>query len=113
MNVAETVTTIVSLLGGPKINAEDIEWAADIPAGQRLLEWLAAQVSTGEVDDDGSDASYKVRAALTGVALEGEELQMLRRATGKHAGTNSDASAPTEFGPQVPPEYIPPWRLRV
>ncbi|KAI9062452.1 hypothetical protein FKP32DRAFT_1724500 [Trametes sanguinea] len=36
-------TSLVSHLGGPTCSENDIRWAADIPSGQRFLEWLAAQ----------------------------------------------------------------------
>ncbi|KAI8978290.1 hypothetical protein BD414DRAFT_422136 [Trametes punicea] len=38
------VVHLIAHLGGPSSSEDDIEWATDIPAGERLLEWLAAQV---------------------------------------------------------------------
>jgi hypothetical protein len=61
------VTTIVSELGGPSINPVDIEWALDIPAGKRLIHWLANQL--------GHETST-LGASLRCIALEAEEVTM-------------------------------------
>lgn len=70
MKITETVTDITSLLGGPEISAEDIDWALDVPAGQRLLDWLVSQV---EGETDGPD---QLRAALQVISLEENEVEM-------------------------------------
>ncbi|KAJ7935287.1 hypothetical protein B0H13DRAFT_2473309 [Mycena leptocephala] len=75
MKITETVTTIVSLLGGPQFNADDIDWALDLPAGQRLLEWLVSQVDELSADD-GMNGSDALRAALQAISLEEDEVQM-------------------------------------
>ncbi|KAJ7188888.1 hypothetical protein C8R46DRAFT_1341532 [Mycena filopes] len=109
MKTTETVTTIVSLLGGPKLNAEDIDWALDDPAGRRLLEWLVSQVELAADDTNaGGDESDAVRAALAEIALEQDEVQMLRNATRK----TPSIAEPTSETTAVPAGYIPPWRAR-
>jgi hypothetical protein len=60
---------LVYALGGPKIQAEDIEWAADLPAGQSLIKWIASQVLVGR---DGGSAENTVEY----IALETEEIKM-------------------------------------
>jgi hypothetical protein len=118
MKITETVTTIVSLLGGSQFNADDIDWALDLPAGQRLLEWLVSQVGDLSTDD-------ALRTALQAISLEEDEVQMsvfhylrgigpdevrLRHATRK-AATTERRTATGELE-SVPSGYIPPWRLR-
>ncbi|KAI0669615.1 hypothetical protein C8Q78DRAFT_189275 [Trametes maxima] len=39
------VIRVISHLGGPECSEEDLTWAADIPAGELLLEWLAMQAA--------------------------------------------------------------------
>jgi hypothetical protein len=56
---------MVSQLGGPSISPAHIEWALDIPAGKRLIEWLAAQFRDGT----------PVQTCLKMIALEDEEVQ--------------------------------------
>ncbi|KAF8216375.1 hypothetical protein K438DRAFT_1953326 [Mycena galopus ATCC 62051] len=108
MKTTETATAIVSLLGGPEFNAEDIDWAMDLPAGQRLLDWLVSQVEleVAAADDATSDS---LRAALQAISLENDEVQMLRHATVKKVVSRP---ATNEIEPKIPAGYIPPWRLR-
>ena len=62
---AETVIAMVRHLGGPQnIEPSDIEWANDIPAGRRLLEFFASQIVNGDV-----------AASLRDIALEKEEIE--------------------------------------
>jgi len=78
MEISKTVSTIVSLLGGPELNPKDIDWASDLPAGRKLLEWLVSQVQPELEDElDGTGAeSGSIRAALQAIALEDDELRM-------------------------------------
>jgi hypothetical protein len=76
MQISEAVTSIVSLLGGPEINAEDIEWASDLPAGQRLLEWLVSQVQFDLAAEDDIPVSDSLKSALQAISLEEDEAQM-------------------------------------
>ncbi|KAJ7032710.1 hypothetical protein C8F04DRAFT_1261561 [Mycena alexandri] len=125
MKITETATTIVSLLGGPELNAEDIDWALDVPAGQRLLEWLVSQVELpADSDDSGTDKSDTLRAALGAIALEEDEVQMfvsssLLEYTLSHTARLRNATRKTPIaGPTseetvtVPAGYTFPWRLR-
>lgn len=66
------LSVIISALGGPSIQAEDIEWAIDLPAGKRLVDWIAAQLLDYETDD-GRETH---QAALGNIALEAEEVDM-------------------------------------
>ncbi|KAF7362399.1 hypothetical protein MVEN_00587100 [Mycena venus] len=108
MKITETATTIVSLLGGPALNAEDIDWALDLPAGQKLLEWLVSQVEIPSADD-GTDRSDALRAALQAISLEDDEVKMLRHATKK---THHSIPATGTIEAKVPSGYIPPFRAR-
>lgn len=69
----QVVAEIVSTLGGPAIEAAEIEWASHLPAGKLLLRWLADQC-VGAVEGVGEGGGNN--AALRAVALEHEELQM-------------------------------------
>ena len=71
-HVPDQISAIISALGGPSIQAEDIEWAIDLPAGKRLVDWIAAQLLDDEIDDgDGA-----CQAALRNIALEVGEVDM-------------------------------------
>ncbi|KAJ7198559.1 hypothetical protein GGX14DRAFT_666027 [Mycena pura] len=103
MNTAQFVTSIVSLLGGPELNAEDIEWALGIPAGQRLLEWIVSQAVQQNANDATTDADA-LRVALQAISLEEDELCKLRRVTA--------VSRPATDQLALECKYIPPARLR-
>lgn len=68
LSASEQLVSIVSHLGGPKVTSGDIEWATDLPAGKKLIDWLASQV------DDSEDVDYKTHASLRDIALEREEI---------------------------------------
>jgi hypothetical protein len=70
-----TLTSIVSNLGGPRVNPSDIEWANDITPGKLLINWLVAQLDP-EVANSNDDREIQHRAALRDVMLEDEELKM-------------------------------------
>ena len=77
----------ISLLGGPPLESSDIDWAADLPAGNAFFAWLGDQlhnwsqnlelqnVTSGNVDDveDGETLEIGMYAALREVALEKDE----------------------------------------
>jgi hypothetical protein len=73
MNTPNQLSAIILALGGPPIQVEDIEWAIDLPAGKKLVDWIAAQLVDDEIDDDG-DGNYQ--AALRNIALEAGEVDM-------------------------------------
>ncbi|EEB91123.1 hypothetical protein MPER_10571, partial [Moniliophthora perniciosa FA553] len=93
------LTSMVASLGGPNINPKDIEWVMQVEQGRNIVEWLASQVK--EVADlEGEDSEEKLRAALSQIALEKEEVDMLKRA---------DKTVPVN-GAEVPAQYLPPSR---
>ncbi|KAJ7099451.1 hypothetical protein B0H15DRAFT_820305 [Mycena belliarum] len=111
MEISETITTTVSLLGGPNLSPQDIDWALDLPAGRRLLEWLVSQVDLGlPPAKDGTCASEQLHAALQAISIEDAELQMLNatRKASRTAGTRSE----TQSDSKPSSDYIPPWRLK-
>jgi hypothetical protein len=71
-NTPSQLSAIIYALGGPSINVEDIEWAIDVPAGKKLVDWIAAQLLDDEID--GGENAYK--AALRNIALEAGEVEM-------------------------------------
>ena len=77
-SATEKLASIVSHLGGPEISPLEIDWALDLPAGKRLIEWLVDQldedVETDTVDDGDSGRLY--RAALKDIALDRQELSL-------------------------------------
>ena len=73
-----TLTSIVSNLGGPRVNPSDIEWANDITSGKLLINWLVAQLDP-EAANSSDDLEIQHRAALRDIALEDEELKMCVR----------------------------------
>jgi hypothetical protein len=92
----ESLGKTISLLGGPLLESNDIDWAADLPAGNAFFGWLAEQlhdwspnlelqnVTSGNVDDieDGKTLEIKMCAALREMALEkGEVLVFVSEST--------------------------------
>ncbi|ESK97224.1 hypothetical protein Moror_17880 [Moniliophthora roreri MCA 2997] len=95
------LTSIVASLGGPNISPKDIEWVMQVERGRNIVEWLASQVK--EVADlDGEDSEEKLRAALSQIALEKEEVDMLKRV---------DKVAPVN-GAEVSAQYLTPSKQR-
>ncbi|KAG5650526.1 hypothetical protein H0H81_011931 [Sphagnurus paluster] len=90
------VVSAIAELGGPKIDASEIEWASQIPSGQKLLQWLADQCASP------SD-SFDLGAALHAIALEEEELKLLRDAGGVTATEADTIHAPAAY---APPSYL-------
>ena len=81
------VLDLVSHLGGPACTPGELEWAADIPAGKLLLEWLASQVSDDRLAAVAAVAatdtssvpdlrSRTLQASASPIALYKEELDM-------------------------------------
>jgi hypothetical protein len=68
--MSEKLISMVSHLGGPQISAVDIEWATDIPAGRRLIEWFTSQLDEGLTDE------VVMRASLEMISLEEVEFQL-------------------------------------
>lgn len=79
---------LISSLGGPILNSDDMKWLNDLEAGKLLLGWLADQVSTSadlaiddgqggtceNAEEDGQDRHISAR--LRNVALEVDEVLM-------------------------------------
>ena len=86
----ETVSRVVELvshLGGPSCASDELKWAADIPAGKQLLDWLASQLPDPTFTDRlaGSnhnpspaahDVSGPIQTAVSPIALYSEEVEM-------------------------------------
>ncbi len=74
------VIRIISHLGGPDCSEEDLQWAADIPSGKHLLEWVANQGSaTSDFGDAGVQHSPRDildQIVLSPIALYKEELDV-------------------------------------
>ncbi|KAI0827992.1 hypothetical protein BC628DRAFT_1366672 [Trametes gibbosa] len=110
------VIGLVSHFGGPEVSEEDLEWVADIPSGNKLLEWLAAQTSathefqTSASSVDGNHSSHAdlYRTVVSSIALYQEELDILDHL---HTGGTSSRNHTSELeGP--PSGYTPPSTLR-
>ena len=80
------VLTLVSHLGGPICTEDELKWAADIPAGKELLDWLAGQLPDPTFTDRvaGSnhntgptrDVSGLIQTSVSPIALYSEEVDM-------------------------------------
>ncbi|KAG5644527.1 hypothetical protein DXG03_008269 [Asterophora parasitica] len=67
----------IAELGGPIIEASDIEWAIEIPAGQSLIKWLADLHVAPESDDVSTRTlEQDLGAALRAIALESDEIKI-------------------------------------
>lgn len=99
-----TLTSIVSNLGGPRVNPSDIEWANDITSGKLLINWLVAQLDL-EAANGNDDLEILHRAALRDVALEDEELKILAHV--KDGILDSD-----DGDIMAPADYLPPSHLK-
>ena len=87
----QSLVKTISLLGGPFLEPTDIDWAADLPAGNAFFKWLADQLhdwspnheqnvtsaSGNAVDDNQEETEIRMYAALRDVALEKDEVLML------------------------------------
>ncbi|KAI0774813.1 hypothetical protein BD413DRAFT_472172 [Trametes elegans] len=104
------VTHLISHLGGPRCPDEDLQWAADIPAGNKILQWVASQASDAGTavpvlvakrcghNRDLHDEVYE--NALSPVGLYQEEVDMLgrlRQASGHDEPLSSHATSPTIY----------------
>ena len=81
----ETATTFISSLGGPSLDASDIEWINDLEAGRLLLDWISSQVnmtakSSGSAEGD--DRARRVHAAMKDSTLEAGEVSMFVQKSG-------------------------------
>lgn len=86
----QSLVKTISLLGGPLLESNDIDWATDLPAGNTFFGWLADQLNdlspnlklqnviSGNVDDveDGKALEIRMYAALREMALENDEVLM-------------------------------------
>ena len=75
----EHLVSTISHLGGPTIHPVDIEWATDLPAGKKLVEWLADQLMLEDLGDGEISVAEKTlhyQAVLQDIALQEEEAQM-------------------------------------
>lgn len=72
----EKLVSMVRLLDGPSVKAEEIEWAVDLEAGKTLIDWLAAQTPL-HLDVEESSLELAQKIVLTGIALEREEVEAL------------------------------------
>lgn len=71
-SLSTDLITLVSALGGPTVDPKDIEWATDLPAGKKLIEWLVEQSRGAEGD---IDEQYRLYASLDAIVLQEDELQ--------------------------------------
>ncbi|KAF9012684.1 hypothetical protein BDQ17DRAFT_1420039 [Cyathus striatus] len=78
----------------------------DLPPGQKIIDGIVDLLSVP--DDNGRDQERKLRAALKDIALEKEELDIL-----KHVGWKPPPASSDSFQglPEVPEDYLPPSRL--
>lgn len=68
-SLADRFSRLVAGLGGPPVEAYDIEWATDIPAGKVMMEWATGQMVGGSHDPI-------AQSSLRRIALDGEEAHM-------------------------------------
>ncbi|KAH9855924.1 hypothetical protein C2E23DRAFT_874526 [Lenzites betulinus] len=99
--IKDAIRTI-SHLGGPNVSEEDLEWAADIPSGRELLEWLATQaaetreLNIPDLSNDGpqvlSDHDL-YQTVISPIALYQEEQVVLNRLYAGRATSTRDQAA--------------------
>ena len=68
-SLADRYSRLVTCLGGPPTDVNEIEWATDVPSGKALMEWATGQMAGGPHDPIAS-------ASLRRIALEEEEVRM-------------------------------------
>lgn len=74
---SQSLGKTISLLGGPLLESNDIDWATDLPAGNAFFIWLADQLlgwSPKDDIEDGKTLEIKMCAALREMALEKDEV---------------------------------------
>jgi hypothetical protein len=69
------LSAIISALSGPPIQVEDIEWALALPAGKKLVDWIAAQLLDEEIESENGTNNANYQAALRDIALEAGEVE--------------------------------------
>ncbi|KAF7979029.1 hypothetical protein HWV62_44013 [Athelia sp. TMB] len=110
-SATENLIKIATHFGGRRMNLEDIEWATDLPAGKRLVDWIAAQLDP-DVEQDGAGGGVRTHSALQlavslkDVSLESEEISSLRLLKSKNLSQLS-ANAPVDLS-----EYSRPSEIR-
>ncbi|KAF8058721.1 hypothetical protein FPV67DRAFT_1785777 [Lyophyllum atratum] len=107
------ITKAVLELGGPSIEPGDIEWTSQVPAGRNLVQWLVEQCIALQSDDEDGLATTQLPdidlgAALRAIALEDEEIHLLKHAESILADDN-DQDLDTIHAPLA---YAPPSHLR-
>ncbi|KAG6871580.1 hypothetical protein C0995_002898, partial [Termitomyces sp. Mi166 len=105
-----TLTQAVLELEGPSIDANDIEWALDVPAGSKLIHWLLDQCVVPN-DVENGELLQEIGAALRSIALENEESQILKHSTKEVeiSAATGDQSYHTIHAPSM---YDPPSHLQ-
>ncbi|KAI0919082.1 hypothetical protein AcV5_002092 [Taiwanofungus camphoratus] len=111
---ADKLVLLTQYLGGPRYSPKDIEWAADLPVGKALIEWLANQVTDSDLVEESILEDYseclRYRTSLEAIALEDEEIKEAQRA--EELGIlDIEGISYTEIT-SVPLEYAGPSALR-
>ncbi|EMD32929.1 hypothetical protein CERSUDRAFT_98941 [Gelatoporia subvermispora B] len=83
IKTTEALCNLVTSLGGPKLDPEELEWALDLPAGRAMLDWLIDQLQHGCIAPSISGDAYLtegdiLRATIKNIALESEELKIMQ-----------------------------------
>lgn len=82
----EAAIAFISSLGGPSLDASDIEWLNDLEAGRLLLGWISSQINmtaghSGSAEE-GDDRNRRAHAAMKDSTLEVAEATMFVRKEG-------------------------------
>ncbi|PIL33580.1 hypothetical protein GSI_04203 [Ganoderma sinense ZZ0214-1] len=112
------VLELVSHLGGPSCTEDELKWAADIPAGKRLLDWLVGQFPDPTFTDrmagsnhdpsPAHDVSGPIQTAVSPIALYSEEMEILDALKAE----DSRVAAREPRGVSIPAAYELPSQLR-
>ncbi|KAM5543054.1 hypothetical protein V8D89_003438 [Ganoderma adspersum] len=122
MSNQETISRVLKLvfhLDGPSCTEDELAWAADIPAGKGLLDWLAGQLPDPTFTDRVArssnhnagptrDVSGLIQTSISPIALYSEEVEILdvlkvedSRAEGWQESKGTSIPAAYEFPSQL------------
>ncbi|KAF8510487.1 hypothetical protein JB92DRAFT_2831543 [Gautieria morchelliformis] len=108
MSSTTRVIAMLACLDGPNVSHQDLEWVNDLPAGKKLLDFLASQVQFVEGE----------AFALRDIALEKEEVQLWEKAVETGLATLDEPSPllTTSYHTEltrVPEDYSTPSSVRI
>ncbi|KAJ3569473.1 hypothetical protein NP233_g5026 [Leucocoprinus birnbaumii] len=103
LSSTQAIAGTAEMLGGMKINPDALEWANDVPVARAVMNAVAEQLDVGNAPLDASP-NEETRAALKEIALEDQELHLLKGVSGipsRSSPTLAGYKLPSELGSEM------------